>query len=47
MSASPSFIEEITDLHAEVCSALADSTRILIIYSLAEKPRNVGDLAQQ
>jgi DNA-binding transcriptional ArsR family regulator len=47
MSASPSFIEEITDLHAEVCSALADSTRILLIYSLAEKPRNVGDLAQQ
>jgi DNA-binding transcriptional ArsR family regulator len=46
MSASPSLLEEITDLHAEVCSALADSTRILLIYTLAENPHNVGDLAQ-
>ncbi|MBN1147970.1 MAG: winged helix-turn-helix transcriptional regulator [Anaerolineales bacterium] len=47
MNNTPSLLEEITTLHAEVCSALGDPTRILIIYTLAESPRNVGDLAQQ
>jgi ArsR family transcriptional regulator len=41
-----SLYEEITQLHADVCSALADPKRILLIYTLAEKPRNVGELAQ-
>ncbi len=41
-----SLIEEITQLHADICSALADPRRILILYALAEQPRNVSDIAQ-
>ncbi len=37
--------EEVVRLHAQVCSGLADPNRILIIYSLAEGPRNVNDIA--
>jgi DNA-binding transcriptional ArsR family regulator len=37
---------EITELHAQVCSALSDPTRILILYKVAEKPFNVSDLAE-
>lgn len=37
---------EITQLHAQVCSGLSDSTRILILYKVAEKPINVTDLAE-
>jgi len=39
------FREEINNLHAQVCSALADPNRILILYTLSEQPRNVTDLA--
>jgi DNA-binding transcriptional ArsR family regulator len=39
-------VHEITQLHADICSALADPRRILILYALSEKPRNVSDLAQ-
>jgi DNA-binding transcriptional ArsR family regulator len=41
----PQLQEEVMRLHAQVCGALADPTRILIIYSLSEGPRNVGDIA--
>ncbi len=44
-SESSSLSNEVTQLHADICSALADPRRILILYTLAEKPRNVGDLA--
>jgi len=37
--------EEVVRLHASVCSGLADPNRILIIYSLADGPRNVNDIA--
>jgi ArsR family transcriptional regulator len=37
--------QEITELHADLCSALADSNRILILYALSETPSNVSDLA--
>jgi DNA-binding transcriptional ArsR family regulator len=37
--------QEINQLHADICSALADTTRILIIYSLAEEPQTVTNLA--
>jgi DNA-binding transcriptional ArsR family regulator len=37
--------QEVTNLHADVCSALADPTRILILYALSEKPYTVNDLA--
>jgi ArsR family transcriptional regulator len=42
---SPSLTQEITQLHANVCSALADPTRILLLYALNEKPCTVGELA--
>ena len=35
----------ISDLHARVCKALADPTRLLIINELRDGPRPVGDLA--
>lgn len=37
--------EEVVRLHAQVCNALADPNRILLIYSLAEQPLNVGELS--
>jgi len=39
--------EEVVRLHAQVCSGLADSNRILIIYSLAEGPQCVNDIANK
>lgn len=41
---SPSLTQEITNLHAEICSALADPSRILILYALSEKPCTVNEL---
>jgi len=43
---SPSLSKEITQLHANICSGLADSRRILILYAIHSAPRNVSDLAQ-
>jgi len=40
-----SLVQEITQLHADICSALADPRRILILYALAEKSSNVSDIA--
>jgi len=37
--------DEIIQLHADICSALADPRRILLLYALSEEPRTVGDLA--
>jgi ArsR family transcriptional regulator len=37
--------QEVAQLHAEICSALADPRRILMLYTLHENPRNVSDLA--
>lgn len=39
--------QEVTRLHAEICSGLADPNRILILYALAEKPRNVSETAKE
>ncbi len=39
--------EEVTRLHADICSALADPSRILILYALAEGPHNVNALAAE
>lgn len=36
---------EITQLHAEICAGLADPNRILILYELAQSPRNVTELS--
>jgi ArsR family transcriptional regulator len=36
--------DELNTFHAEICAALADTTRIAILYELAEGPRSVGEL---
>lgn len=45
MDATP-LAQEITELHAEICSAMADPRRILLLYAISEKPRNVSELAE-
>jgi len=42
-----SLVHEITQLHADICSALADPRRILILYALAEQSRNVSEIAAE
>jgi len=37
---------EVSLLHANICQALADPKRILILYALAEEPRRVNELAE-
>jgi DNA-binding transcriptional ArsR family regulator len=44
---TPSLTQEITQLHANVCSGLADPRRILILYALSDHPYNVSDLAAE
>jgi DNA-binding transcriptional ArsR family regulator len=44
---NPILHEEITQLHANMCSALADPNRILLLYALAENPHCVNDLAAE
>jgi DNA-binding transcriptional ArsR family regulator len=44
---SSTLVQELTQLHADFCSALADSTRLILLYSLAEGPRNVTELTQE
>jgi len=39
--------EEIGQLHAEMCSALADPRRLQILYLLARQDMTVGELTQQ
>jgi ArsR family transcriptional regulator len=39
--------QEVSQLHADICSALADPNRILLIYALAERPRSVNELAEE
>ncbi len=43
----PSLSQEISILHADICSALADPTRILILYCLAENPCTVSELTSR
>jgi len=33
-------------LHADMCSALADPTRLILLYTLASHPYNVTELSQ-
>ena len=44
---SSNLAQEITLLHAELCSALAEPTRLFILYALAEQPSNVTILTQK
>ena len=43
---SPSLSQEVNQMHAAICSGLADPTRILLLYALAEGPHNVSELAE-
>ncbi len=38
---------EIIELHAKLCSALSDPRRIMLLYAISEKPRNVTSLAEE
>ena len=38
--------QEITQLHADFCSALADARRLLLLYALSTGPMNVGQLVE-
>ena len=42
----PALEHEINQLHAEICAGLADPKRILMLYALADGPRNVTELAE-
>ncbi len=42
---SQALAQEISELEADFCFALSDPTRLLMLYALAEGPRNVTDLA--
>ena len=44
---SPSLPQEVTQLHADICSALADPRRILMLYVLSERTLNVSELAEE
>jgi DNA-binding transcriptional ArsR family regulator len=39
--------QEVTQLHADICSALADPRRILLLYALAETSHNVSEIAEE
>lgn len=38
--------EELAQFHAGICQALADTTRIAILYELAEERKNVSELVE-
>ena len=39
--------QEISQLEADFCFALSDPTRLLILYTLAERSRNVTELSNE
>ena len=38
---------EIRELHAQICQAMADPTRIMLLYTLVDGSRNVGELTHE
>jgi DNA-binding transcriptional ArsR family regulator len=44
---SQTLAQEVSQLEADLCFALADPNRILMLYALDERPRNVGELTQE
>ncbi len=38
--------DEVTQLHAELCSAMADPRRIMIIYALADHAQTVNTISE-
>jgi len=45
MAESSTLREEVAKLHANVCNGIANMTRIMIIYTLADGQKNVSELA--
>jgi DNA-binding transcriptional ArsR family regulator len=39
--------QEVTQMHADMCSALADPNRLLLLYALFEKPTTVNELSAE
>jgi DNA-binding transcriptional ArsR family regulator len=37
-------VQEINQMHAELCGGLADPTRLMILYTLSDQPHNVTEL---
>lgn len=46
MTVLPPLKQEIHQLHSRLCAGLADPKRILLLYALADRPRNVSDLTE-
>jgi DNA-binding transcriptional ArsR family regulator len=44
---SQTLAQEVSQLEADLCFALADPTRILLLYALDEKSRNVTELTAE
>ena len=44
---SQTLAQEVSQLEADLCFALADPTRILILYALDERPRNVTEITAE
>jgi DNA-binding transcriptional ArsR family regulator len=44
---TPSLAQEVSQLEADLCFALADPTRILILYALDDRPRNVSEITAE
>lgn len=42
----PNLKAEVTQLHANLCSAISDPRRILLLYAIHDQPRNVSRLAE-
>lgn len=38
-------VQELDLLHSNICQALGDTKRIMILYEIDERPRNVSELA--
>ena len=38
---------EISQMEADICFALSDATRVLILYALDEQPRNVAEIMHE
>lgn len=41
---TPTLAQEVSRLEADLCFALSDPTRILILYALDERPQNVNEI---
>jgi ArsR family transcriptional regulator len=44
---SQALAQEVSQLEADFCFALSDPTRLLILYALAEGPRNVTEMSNE